>query len=63
MSQAEFNAMISFWERSPTLVKQLNDYPAIIYKSGSPSRRREMIFSFTNGEVGIANFILRRPIP
>jgi hypothetical protein len=25
MSQAEFNAMISFWERSPTLVKQLND--------------------------------------
>ena len=28
MSVAEFNQMISFWERSPTLVKQLNDYRA-----------------------------------
>lgn len=54
------------WENRTLLVTPPHGpppLPAIIYKSGSASLRREMVFSFSNGKVGTANFILRRPIP
>lgn len=39
-------------------------YDRIVYNSVSPTLQREMIFSFSSdGKVGTANFILRRPIP
>ena len=39
-------------------------YARIVYKSVSPTLQREMRFSFySDGKVGTANFILRRPVP